>query len=366
MCYTEEGLMKLWKSVSIFLILNAAIFAKDYKGAELYSTEAIKYGKFEFRMKAVYGGGILSTFFLYYNDSYLGNPEPWREIDLEVIGKINNGFQSNIITGNSANKNTSEEMHTFNSVLSEEYHTYAIEWTPDYIAWFFDSEEVRRSTGAQVTDCRDKDQSYRFNLWISSVVSWAGAFNKEILPVYQYINWMEYSSYTPGQGPDGSDFTFKWRDDFDNFNSSRWAKGDWTFEDNLVDFDPKNIVVKEGYMILCLTNSQTSGHSGSVPLDEASPIKKSSAHDVNRSNFQVVNMYPKLQLCIQKRQSIQIDFLSLQGKKLCSADLGFKNPGTHFFNVSDYMKTSVPSAVIVRIGNDKTNKNVLMLNHFSK
>ena len=56
------------------------------------------------------------------------------------------------------------------------YHTYSVEWTPDYIAWFFDGEEVRRSTGAQVTDCRVKEMSYRFNAWVSDVPSWAVVF----------------------------------------------------------------------------------------------------------------------------------------------------------------------------------------------
>ncbi|MBN1575487.1 MAG: family 16 glycosylhydrolase [Chitinispirillaceae bacterium] len=254
----------------IFLLLNLSITAKNYNGAELYSKGSLKYGRFDVRMRVVCGSGIISSFFLYYNDSYLGGG-PWGEIDMEIVGKHENAFQSNLITGTAASKKTSEELHDFDS-LSQSYHTYSFEWTPEYIAWFFDGEEVRRSTGSQVTDCQKKEMSIRFNLWISDVVSWAGQFNQSILPVYQYINWVKYSSYTPGSGSDGTDFTPEWEDDFDTFNSTRWGKGDWTFDGNLVDFSPNNIVVRDGYCIICLTNAGATGFSGDVPKDLTTPV----------------------------------------------------------------------------------------------
>jgi hypothetical protein len=254
--------------IGIALCINLTVAAKNYNGAELYSKNTLKYGRFDVRMRMVSGDGIISSFFLYYNDSYLGNPEPWQEIDIEVVGKITTGFQSNIITGTSESKTTSEKIHTADN-LSQSYHTYTVEWTPDYIAWLFDGTEIRRTTGAQVTACQPKEMSYRFNLWISDVVSWAGQFNESVLPVYQFINWVRYSKYTPGTGTNGADFTPEWEDDFDSFNSTRWAKGDWTFEGNLVDFTPNNIVVKDGYCIICLTKTGATGFSGNVPQDQS-------------------------------------------------------------------------------------------------
>lgn len=250
----------------VLIVSSLAAGAKSYNGAELYSKSSVKYGKFDIRMRAVSGSGIVSSFFTYYDESYKGSPEPWQEIDIEVLGKDNETFQSNIITGNAASKKTSEEMHSFTN-LSQSYHTYTVEWTPDYIAWFFNGKEVRRSTGSQVTDCQQKAMSYRFNLWISDVPSWVGSFDPAILPVYQYINWMSYAKYTPGAGVNGTDFTPEWRDDFDSFNTTRWGKGDWTFDGNLVDFSTENIVVKEGYCIICLTAATAKGFSGTVPKD---------------------------------------------------------------------------------------------------
>ncbi len=257
--------------IGTVLLFNFTVGAKDYRGAELYSKEVVKYGRFDIRMRTISGSGTVSSFFLYYDESWRGSPEPWREVDIEVLGKSENVFQSNLITGNAANKTTSEEIHTFQK-LSESYHTYTVEWTPNYIAFYFDDKEVRRTTGSQITECQDKEMSYRFNLWISSEPAWVGQFNPSILPVYQYINWMKYSKYTPGSGINGTDFTPEWQDDFDSFDARRWAKGDWTFDGNLVDFTADNLVVKDGYCIICLTDNNNTGFRGVVPQDNATPV----------------------------------------------------------------------------------------------
>lgn len=252
--------------IGVALCINFTTTAKEYNGAELYSKNTVKYGRFDLRMRMVSGDGVISSFFLYYDNSYMGSPEPWQEVDIEVIGNKTDGFQSNVITGTAASKITSEKFHTADN-LSQSYHNYTVEWTPDYIVWLFDGTEIRRTTGAQVTACQPEEMSYRFNLWISDAVAWAGQFNASVLPVYQFINWVQYSRYTPGTGTNGTDFTPEWQDDFDTFNSSRWGKGDWTFEGNLVDFSPNNIVVKDGYCIICLTKSGATGFSGDVPQD---------------------------------------------------------------------------------------------------
>lgn len=305
------------KILPALLAFCSIVWAKDYLGAELYSTEQVRYGRFEFRMMAASGSGTLSTFFLYYDDSWMGLPEPWREIDMEVLGRSNDAFQSNIITGDAAEKVTSEEIHSFDTDLTSSFHTYAIEWTPEYIAWYFDGEEVRRSTGQQVIDCQDQDQSYRFNTWISSVPAWVGEFDPAILPLYQYINWIKYYEYTPGQGDDGGDFTFSWQDDFDSFDNNRWGKADWTFDQNLVDFDPDNVVVKDGYMILCLTETGSPGHSGETPDDVATDVRYRAKHfahrDAARQHKTVISLFnsPK-----QLQRRFSAEGYNLLGRKM--------------------------------------------------
>ncbi|MDR1729501.1 MAG: family 16 glycosylhydrolase [Prevotellaceae bacterium] len=254
---------------------------RNYLGAELYSGQLFRYGRFEARMYMAAQSGTVSSMFLYHNDSYMGAPEPWREIDIEVLGKSPSQFQSNMITGVAGNQVTSEKHHELGFYANTGYHTYAIEWTPDYIAWFIDDVEVRRATTAQVTDLRDTDLGLRFNLWISSETSWVGPFNPQLLPANQFINWIKYYEYAPGEGDNNSDFKLSWQDDFDMFNTTRWKKGNWTFDGNLAYLTPSNINVKEGMLIISLTEKNSSGFSGNIPADNNSvnvtePIRSSS------------------------------------------------------------------------------------------
>lgn len=285
----------------VLLFTSVAIGAKAYSGAELYSKGVVKYGRFDVRMRAVSGSGVVSSFFLYYNDSYLGSPQPWQELDFEIIGKNKDEFQSNIITGTAESKKTSEQLHKAANIAVS-YHTYTYEWTPDYIAWLFDGVEVRRSTGAQVTACQQKDMSYRFNLWISDVPSWVGQFDPAILPVYQFINWVKFSKYTPGTGPNGSDFTKDWQDDFNQFESTLWAKGNWTFDGNIVDFSPDNIIVKDGYCIIGLTKAGVTGYSGTVPQDQPTAVlPEQSSSELKFINRAAKNQVPSFLLSLDGR-----------------------------------------------------------------
>ena len=58
--------------ILILLVISTAAFSKSYKGAEVFSKEAVKYGKFEVRMMMVSEKGIVSSFFLYDSKSWQG------------------------------------------------------------------------------------------------------------------------------------------------------------------------------------------------------------------------------------------------------------------------------------------------------
>ena len=246
------------------LFCSVNLYSKNYKGAEIYSTEAVLYGRFEMSMKACNGSGILSTFFLYKSGSEQAGVF-WEEIDFEIFGKNNaQTFQSNIITdGLSGGTTNSEEEHHYSFSLSDTFHVYALEWTPYYVAWFFDSIEVRRDSTTQVATLSNP-QSYRFNTWISSSASWVGSLDPSVLPQNQYVDWLKYYSYH-----DGSDttFQFEWTDDFDNFDLQRWSKANWTFGGNLVDFSPDNVAVEDGLLVLSLTDETPSTHTEKVLND---------------------------------------------------------------------------------------------------
>lgn len=245
---------------------------KPYIGAELYHNTPVKYGKFEARMMMGAASGSVSSMFIYYNDSYKGLPDPWREIDIEVLGNDPDSVQTNLLTGDAKTKVHTEKMH-YVQKTSTTWKTYTIIWTPDSIVWQIDGVVIRKddASSQQVKDLQTKDMNLRFNLWASDAPAWVGPWNDAALPVYQYINWIQYSSFTPGQGPNGANFTPVWKDDFNTLDTLTWGRGNWTFKENRADLKPSNIVVKDGALILCLTKAATPGFQGTVPADPDGP-----------------------------------------------------------------------------------------------
>ena len=237
--------------------------SKEYifYGAELTGLEKFKYGRFEARMKMAATSGTVSSMFLYYNESYLKKEEPWNEIDIEILGKDPTKWQSNIITREGdptiTKTTTSEVIHPFNYDATNEFHLYAIIWTPEYIAWEVDSVEVRRDTlgmsrgthadGDQVKFMTE-EQTLRFNLWSSNSTSWVGKFTPENLPIEQHIDYVRVYSYNEAT----KDFTLSWQDDFDGvaLDYSRWSEGNWEME--RVQYRDLNIRVENGYAKLRL------------------------------------------------------------------------------------------------------------------
>ena len=265
------------------MTMAASLNAKDFSGAELYTNEEFSYGKFEARMKMAAASGTVSSMFLYQNGSEQASAERWVEVDIEVLGKSPNSFQSNIITGRAGAQKTSEKHHTVNPAADQGFHTYGIEWTPNYVRWTVDGNEVRK-TEKGVNDPSNQvanligTQGLRFNIWSSESVEWVGQFDESKLPLFQFINWVKVYKYTPGQGENGSDFTLDWTDNFDTFDSGRWSKGNWTFDGNRVDLTPNNIYTRDGMLILALTRKGQESFNGQVPVDnEPSPQSSSSS-----------------------------------------------------------------------------------------
>ncbi len=254
------------KTIGIFFLLAALLWAatapaqlKAYRGAELRTRTAVTYGRCEVRMKSAAGSGLLASFFTYHDGS--SNPVAnWNEIDLEILGRHQNQAQFNTITPGQVN-------HVFTSVTPfnphAAFHVYAIEWTPDYVAWFIDGYEVHRQTEAHIATLT-RPQKIMMNIWPPAAVDWAGALNPAVLPVYAYYDWVKYYAYTPGQG---DNFTLQWTDDFPAWDQNRWSKATHTWNGNNSNFIPENAVFQDGYLILCLTPSTPIGYRG-APVDE--------------------------------------------------------------------------------------------------
>jgi endo-1,3-1,4-beta-glycanase ExoK len=229
-----------------------------------YRTAAHTYGRFEARIQFAGGDGVISSFFLWKPDSEQSDVY-WNELDFEKLGGACE-LQTNSIYG-LPQSNHEEEGYALVG-LCEGYHTYAYEWTPQYIAWLVDGAEIRRDTGvdaASYAENATEGMQFRFNIWPGNA-SFGGNFSEGILPVYQFVAWAQYSEYTPGSGDDGSDFTLAWREEFD-IQPAGWQAGSWASPLNGSTHSAQNLAFVDGIAVLALTADDATGYSDTPPAD---------------------------------------------------------------------------------------------------
>ena len=236
-------------------------FAKSqlYRGSELRTLEPVLYGKFEVRYKPAQGDGLVSSFFV-YNDDFPNTD--WVEVDIEVLGRYPNIVDMNVITNTS---HLRTHFTTMNTHL--DFQVYGFEWTPDYVAWFINGEEVYRQTDDHIGDLVHPAK-IMMNIWNPVYEDWVGIWDDRVLPRFAYYDWVRYASYTPGSGDTGTNnnFTFQWQDDFDEFDENLWEKShNHTWGGNQSLFIEENIVFENGYMILCLTDNENIGYQDQNP-----------------------------------------------------------------------------------------------------
>ena len=235
--------------------------AMGMASAELYSTKAYRYGRFEARVQQAPGDGVVSSFFLWKDGSEVSGAY-WNELDIEKFG-ADCRMQTNARYGTSAANHSQTSAMGGNNCA--QYHDYQIEWTPDYIAWSVDGSEFRRDTGdtaAAFSQNAPDGMAIHFNIWAGNS-SFGGNISNTTLPVHEYISWVQYSSY------DSGNFTLQWREEFDDSGVPKgWAVGTWASAFNLSTHNPQNVSSVNGIAVLSLTADDATGEPGTPPPDD--------------------------------------------------------------------------------------------------
>ncbi|MGA9119157.1 MAG: family 16 glycosylhydrolase, partial [Bacteroidota bacterium] len=169
-------LFLLFTGLAVIFFSSSAPAQKPYRGAEYRTIGTMTYGRFEVRMRSAPVSGMLSSFFTYYDAA-----SPWNEIDIETMGRYSNEIQFNTIVPANGNNHVQRQTVPFNPHAA--FHVLGFEWTPDYVAWRIDGEEVYRQTGTHISQLV-KPQKIMMNVWQPADVSWAGSFSAAQLPVY--------------------------------------------------------------------------------------------------------------------------------------------------------------------------------------
>jgi len=250
--------MRNIKQIILIILIGSTLtcVAKDYKGAEYRTKATYTYGRFEARIKSAQRDGMLSSFFTYHEGT---GSETWNEIDIEIIGRYNDNVQFNTITPGQGNHVRSQYVN-FNP--AEDFHIYAFEWTPDYVAWFIDGAEVGKQTEDHIKTL-NRPQKIMMNIWNPIYENWVGAFNENTLPFFAYYDFVSYYKYTPGSGTygTGNNFTHQWTDEFNSWDQTKWDKATHTFNGNNCDFVRDNVLFRDGKLVLCLTDPGNLGYT---------------------------------------------------------------------------------------------------------
>ena len=223
--------------------------------AEFYSSTAYGYGRVEARIRFAAGDGVVSSFFLWKNGSEMAGTF-WNELDFEKLG-ADCHVETNAIYGNPSSS------HNQRASITDAcggYHTYAYEWTSEAIVWSVDGMEIRRETGATAAAFADNASAtgmqVRFNIWPGDA-SFGGNFSPSILPVHQYVDWVQFSSYQNGT------FTMQWREDFNGSAlPSGWLTANWGSPKNLSTHNAQNVNLLNGHLVLSLTADDALGPGG--------------------------------------------------------------------------------------------------------
>lgn len=233
-------------------------YASAVSSAELYTSEAYGHGRVEARVRYAPGDGVVSSFFAWKEGSEMPGTF-WNELDFEKLGATCR-LETNPIYG-SPPANHSQK-HALELDMCGSFHTYAYEWTPEAIVWLIDGVEVRRETGAApqaFAENAPAGMQIHFNLWPGDA-TFGGNFDPAILPVHEYVDWVQFSTYEEGA------FTLAWREDFDGATlPDGWLTGNWPSPKNKSTHAPENVNFIDGYAVLSLTADDALGPAGAMP-----------------------------------------------------------------------------------------------------
>ncbi len=234
-------------------ILGWSTRARAYASAEILTTDTYQYGRFEASIRFPAGSGVVGSFFLWKDGSEVEGTF-WNELDFETID-ANCQLKTNAYYGDPA---VVHSQAAAGAAVCGAFHTFAYEWTPDYVAWLVDGTEVRRETGEAAAAYRDntaEGMQLRFNLWPGDA-SFGGTFDPNLLPVYEDIDWVQYSSY------DGTGFVLEWREDFTAGIPAGWELGTWDSPKGQSTHSMQNAGVVDGVLVLALTADDAQGIPG--------------------------------------------------------------------------------------------------------
>lgn len=242
-------------TLSMLAVIGVA--QASFKSGSVSTYEKFTYGKFVTRMKAPDRKGTVASFFTYWDGPGF-YPGGWNELDVEIVPSVeDNPLSTNVIFGDGKNKLEDHDYaHSFNP--HDDWHTYELEWTPEYLSFSIDGDEIRHlpAESTEAVKFLNKAQSLRMNFWTPTFHSWGKGFDAVDMPWYVLYDYVEVFTYNEHM----NEFEFHWRDDFNAFDSGRWHKASGGFEANSSVFYPQNVYTSGGNLVIKMEPAENVHH----------------------------------------------------------------------------------------------------------
>lgn len=180
------------------LELSAApIGRRKYSGARL-ETQGLaswRYGRFEARIKVAEGAGTLSSFWMLHQDP---STERWPDSgEIDILEQL--GWHPTLMEGvihyRGVDKKRHHVMKYVDEPLSADFHTYALEWTPEGFFWFLDGELIH---AYPPHDAHPFNRDFFLILSLCVGGDWARSPNKDTrFPVTTQVDWVRVYAINP-------------------------------------------------------------------------------------------------------------------------------------------------------------------------
>ena len=239
------------------LVAVIGVAQADFISGGVATTDRYTYGKFITRMKTPDRKGTVASFYTYWDGPGF-YPGGWNEIDINVVpAHEGNPISTNAIYGDGIRKVENHDYADQN--VKTGWHTYELEWTPEYIAYSVDGNQIRKIDNDEnsATNFMHKAQQLRMNFWTPTIPGWGDGLQADEMPWYLLYDYVEVYRYNK----DSNSFEFDWRDDFNEFNQTRWHKMSGTFESNSSVFYPNHVYTQNGNLVIKMENDDHHEHS---------------------------------------------------------------------------------------------------------
>ena len=170
---------------------------RDFTSGALCSSQQYRYGRFVAEVRPAGAPGLITGVFLHRNS-------PRQEIDIEFLGKDTRKMLVNVFYNPGPEGTRMEYGYRGTPALidlgfdaSDDFHEYAIEWTPTAIRWSVDETVVYERLEWDPTPIPNLPMQLQFNLWHSRSRKLAGRLNHRGLPATSELRALSARSRQP-------------------------------------------------------------------------------------------------------------------------------------------------------------------------